>query len=128
MNKLILLAIIMLISSILLLIYISHGKEFMGTPTKGADILGTEGYDNNVFHQLLIPQAHLYHDGIILAFEKVKRKRLVWKAGDFKEYTEADQYKLFDIDPSLKAMDEHGFGWWAKRLVKAISATTPTTR
>jgi hypothetical protein len=98
--------------------YIGRVKNFKGKAVSGSETLGTDGDDNNVFHKLLTTPSELSCDGIILAFEKIKRQKVV-RQEQGKEYSVADQYRLFGIDQSLKEMDKHGFGGRAKRLVNA---------
>ncbi len=98
-------------------IYFYDGKT---KPIKNAEILGTESKSNNIFHQVLVqPESfNLEHDGIVICFEKIDRSKQIVREGQSVEYTEADRYKLFGIDQSLKVFDEKSLTNSAKQLVK----------
>ena len=103
-----------------LIAYLYFGRK-KDKAVKNAEILGTESKSNNIFHQVLVQPSsfNLEHDGIIICFEKVNRKKQIVKNGLPEEYSEAMQYQLFGIDPSLKVFDEKGLSDQAKQLVKS---------
>jgi len=86
-----------------------------------SEILGTNTKSTNVFHQFLVNPAtqRFKHDGMLLCFEKVKRKRLIVKNGKPGYYSVADQYATFGIDRSLECMRSKGLSCLAIRLVKS---------
>src|SRR4051812_14916301 len=93
---------------LLIAIIILYRVFFVGSlrPAPNSEILGTNTKSNNIFHQFLVNPAllHFKHDGVLLCFEKVKRKRLISKNGKPGHYSVADQYALFGIDKDLECM------------------------
>ncbi len=110
--------VIIIIGSILL-----YRCFFVGRlqPAANSEILGTNTKSNNIFHQFLVNPGTLRfkHDGILLCFEKVKRRRMIVKNGKPGYFSVADQYSTFGIDENLECMKSKGLLSLAIGLVKS---------
>lgn len=107
----------------IIVIILLYRYFFLGglQPAPNSEILGTNTKSNNIFHQFLVNPATLRfkHDGILLCFEKVKRRRLVIKNGKPGYYSVSDQYATFGIGEDLASMKSKGLSGSAIRLVKS---------
>ena len=70
---------------ILIVIIFFYRYFFVGglQSAPNSEILGTNTKSNNIYHQILVDPATLRfkHDGVLLCFEKVKRRRQIIKNG-----------------------------------------------
>ncbi len=104
-------------------IYVVYRFYFAGgtKAVENAGILGTGTKSNNIYHQLLVNTTAFQfgHDALILCYEKVYRSKQVVVNGQPQDYSVADQYALFGIDPGLSTFKANGL----KDAVGLVKAT-----